>query len=98
MSDKYSRDELNTMPMEQLEELIRSLPADCDPDFWMLVMDAYTERSEEPMPDTDASLEQFFSDYSGRSPIFTETPAPAKRQKKALVTVLRTALVAACLP
>ena len=44
MSDKVSRDELNTMPMEKLEELIRTLPADCDPDFWMLVMDAYTEQ------------------------------------------------------
>ena len=97
MSDKYSRDELNTMPMEKLEELIRTLPADCDPDFWMLVMDTYTERTDQPMPDTDASLKQFFSDYSGTEPIFAEAPAPAKKQRTALVIVLRTALVAAIL-
>lgn len=97
MSDKYSRDELNTMPMEKLEELIRTLPADCDPDFWMLVMDAYTELTDQPMPDTDASLKQFFSDYSGTEPIFAEAPAPAKKQRTALVIVLRTALVAAIL-
>ena len=75
MSDKISREQLNTMPMAKLEELIRSLPADCDPDFWMLVMDAYMERSEQPMPDTEASLQAFFSDYSGTAPIFAEAPA-----------------------
>ena len=97
MSDKISREQLNTMPIAKLEELISSLPADCDPDFWMLVMDAYMERSEQPMPDTEASLQAFFSDYSGTAPIFAEAPAPAKKQKKAIVTVLRFALVAAIL-
>ena len=81
MSDKISREQLNTMPIAKLEELIRSLPADCDPDFWMLVMDAYTERSEQPMPDRDESLQAFFSDYSGTAPIFADPVSVTKAER-----------------
>ncbi|MBR5094686.1 MAG: hypothetical protein IK095_06285 [Oscillospiraceae bacterium] len=97
MSDKVSREQLHTMPMAELEELIRALPADCDPDLWLLVMDVYTERSDRPAPDTEASLREFFSDHSGSTPIFAEAPAPAKRRRKAVVTALRFALIAAIL-
>ena len=97
MSDKVNREQLHTMPLVELEELIRSLPADCDPELWLLVMDAYTERSEQPAPDPEASLKQFFSDYSAAEPVFAEAPAPGKKQRKTIVTVLRYGLVAAIL-
>ena len=61
------------------------------------VMDAYTERSEQPAPDPEASLKQFFSDYSAAEPVFAEAPAPGKKQRKTIVTVLRYGLVAAIL-
>ena len=95
MWDKLSREQLHTMPLAELEELIRSLPADCDPELWLLVMDVYTERSEQPAPDPEASLKQFFSDYSAAEPIFAEAPAPTRKRRKGIVVALRAALIAA---
>ena len=100
MPDKFSKNELQKLSTAELEELIRSMPADIDPEDWLLVMDEYTSREEVPDVDAAAALEAFKTDYDGAEPVFSEvaepgadSPASGRRRRRGVLRILLAAAI-----
>lgn len=100
MPDKFSKNELQKLSTAELEELIRSMPADIDPEDWLLVMDEYTSREEVPDVDAAAALEAFKTDYDGAEPVFSEvaepgadSPASGRRRRRGALRILLAAAI-----
>ena len=85
--------------LQELEERIRTLDPDCDSEEWLRLMEAYTARTAETLPDVDDSFQRFQQEYSGTEPIFAQAPETRETPKRRHVPVklLRTALLAAAL-
>ena len=85
--------------LQELEERIRALEPDCDSEAWLHLMEAYTARTAESLPDVDDSFQRFQKEYSGTEPIFAQAPetAAAPNRRRVPVKLLRTALLAAVL-
>ena len=85
--------------LQELEERIRTLEPDCDSEDWLRLMEAYTARAAESLPDVDASFRRFQQEYSGTEPIFAQDPETQEtpNRRRIPVKLLRTALLAAAL-
>ena len=86
--------------LQELEERIRALEPEGDSEEWLALMDAYTARTSETLPDVESSFQSFLRDYSGTPPLFAEeaeAPTPKKARRHVPVKLLRTALIAAAL-
>ena len=101
MLDKYSKTQLHTLSLAELEKLIQSMSADVDSDYWMMVMDEYTSRGEIQAVDVEAAFDDFKANYSDTIPVLSETggvkPLTSNSPQRRLPTVLRVILVAAIL-
>lgn len=100
MTDKYSAERLHSMTDAELEELIRGLSPETEPEFWLAVMEEYSRRESVPAPDAETAYRDFRAEYAGQQPLFCDAedldmPRPVERRR--LSKTVRIVLIAAIL-
>ena len=100
MTDKYSGERLHSMTDTELEELVRGLSPETEPEFWLAVMEEYSRRESAPVPDAQTAYKNFRAEYAGRQPMFCDDgdwdePRPVERRR--LSKTVRIVLIAAIL-
>lgn len=100
MTDKYSVEKLRSLSDAELEELIRGLSPETEPEFWLAVMEEYSTRESTTAQDAETAYKDFLTEYAGQQPLFCDDgdwdePRPVERRR--LSKTLRIVLIAAIL-
>ena len=100
MTAKYSAERLHSLTDAELEELIRGLSPETEPEFWLAVMEEYSRRESAQTPDIEIAYKDFLAEYAGRQPLFCDDgdwdePRPVEHRR--LSKTVRIVLIAAIL-